>query len=169
MNNISDNIRQRAARIRVMIFDVDGVMTDGKLYLGAYDAEIKAVHVHDGLGLKRLQAAGITAAAISGRPSAAIAARLRDLGVEYLYFDSRDKELDFEALLAELGLTPEQAGCMGDDLPDLPIMRRAGLALAVPNAVADVRAAAHWISTAAGGEGAVREACELLIAAHNAH
>lgn len=164
-----DDIQQRAARVQVMVFDVDGVMTDGKLYLSGHGEEMKAMHAQDGLGLKRLQGAGITPAVISGRPSAAIAARLHALGVEHLYLDSHDKMLDFKALLAELDLGPEQAACMGDDLPDLPIMQQAALAMSVPNAVPDVRAAAHWMSQAAGGNGAVREACELVIAAHNAH
>lgn len=169
MSEINDDLQSRAAHIQVMIFDVDGIMTDGKLYLGKHGEETKAVNVKDGLGLKRLQGAGVTPAIISGRPSAGIAARMHDLGVEHIYLDSRDKQLDFEALLAELELQPEQAAFMGDDLPDLPVMKRAGLALTVPDAVAEVRAAAHWISQACGGEGAVREACELIIAAHSAH
>lgn len=169
MTETLQNIRQRAARIQVMIFDVDGVMTDGKLYLSGHGDEMKTMNIKDGLGLKRLQATGITPAVISGRPSAAIAARLHALGVEHLYLDSPDKQLDFEALLAELELEPAQAAFMGDDLPDLPVMRLAGLALSVPDAVPDVRAAAHWVSQFAGGDGAVREACELVIAAHSAH
>lgn len=164
-----DDIQQRAARIQVMVFDVDGVLTDGKLYVSGHGEEMKAMNVQDGLGLKRLQGTGITPAVISGRPSAAVAARLHELGVEHLYFDSHDKQLDFKAVLAELNLGPEQAACMGDDLPDLPIMQQVALAMAVPNAVPDVRDAAHWVSQASGGDGAVREACELVIAAHNAH
>lgn len=169
MNETTDDVRRRAARIRVVVFDVDGVMTDGKLYLSRHGEEMKAVDTKDGLGLKRLQATGITPAVISGRRSPAIAARMHELGVEHIYLDSRDKQLDFEALLAELALEPEQAAVMGDDLPDLPIMQRAGLALTVPNAVPDVLAVAHWISRARGGEGAVREACELIITAYSAH
>jgi len=169
MTETLHDVRQRATRIRVMIFDVDGVMTDGKLYLGGHGEEMKTMNIKDGLGLKRLQGAGITPAVISGRPSAAIAARLHALGVEHLYLDSRDKQLDFEALLAELELEPAQAAFMGDDLPDLPVMHQAGLALSVADAMPDVQAAAHWISQFSGGNGAVREACELVIAAHSAH
>lgn len=169
MNNTADDVRRRAAQVRVVVFDVDGVMTDGKLYLSGHGEEMKAVNTRDGLGLKRLQAAGITAAVISGRPAPAIAARMHELGVDYVYLDSPDKQLDFEALLAELELQPEQAAVMGDDLPDLPIMQQAGLALTVSDAVADVLAVAHWVSVAGGGEGAVREACELIITAHSAH
>ncbi len=163
------DIRRRAARVQVMIFDVDGVMTDGKLYLSGHGEEMKAMSVRDGLGLQRLQATGITPAVISGRPSAAVAARLHALGVEHIYLDSRDKQMDFEALLAELELAPEQAAFMGDDLPDLPVMRQVGLALAVPDAEADVRAAAHWIRAAKGGGGAGRGGWEVVMAAHSAH
>lgn len=169
MNDTTDDVRQRAERTRVMIFDVDGVMTDGKLYLSGHGEEMKTMNIKDGLGLKRLEGTGITPAVISGRPSAGIAARLHDLGVQHIYLDSHDKQLDFEALLAELDLQKDQAAFMGDDLPDMPVMRQAGLALAVSDAVPDVRAAAHWISTAPGGAGAVREACEMVIAAHSAH
>lgn len=165
----AEELQQRAADVRVAVFDVDGVMTDGKLYLYDHGEEIKSMHVHDGLGLQRLQAAGVFVAAISGRPSPAVAARLHALGVDYIYLDSRDKQLDFEALLAELELTPAQAMVMGDDLPDLALMRQARLALCVADAVADVQDAAHWISRRDGGQGAVREACELIISAHNAH
>ncbi|ERJ20613.1 3-deoxy-manno-octulosonate-8-phosphatase protein [Salinisphaera shabanensis E1L3A] len=95
--------------------------------------------------------------------------RLHALGVDYIYLDSHDKQLDFEALLAELELTPDQAAVMGDDLPDLGLMRQARLAMAVANAVDEVIETAHWVSRFEGGQGAVREACELIIAAHNAH
>src|SRR5699024_9710509 len=113
MNMTTDAIKQQAARIRVIVFDVDGVLTDGKLYLGPHDEEIKTMSIKDGLGLKRLQGTGITPAVISGRPSAPIAARLHALGVEHIYLDSRDKLIDFKALLAELGIGPEQAAFMG--------------------------------------------------------
>lgn len=165
----ANEIAQRAAKVRVAVFDVDGVMTDGKLYGYDHGDEIKTMHIRDGLGIKRLQAAGVTVAAISGRPSPSVAARLNDLGVDYVYLDSRDKQMDFEALLAELELTPDQAAVMGDDLPDLVLMRQAGLALCVADAFDDVITAAHWVSRFNGGEGAVREACELIIASHDAH
>ena len=165
----ADEIQKRAADIRVAVFDVDGVMTDGKLYLYDHGEEIKSMSVRDGLGIQRLQAAGVAVAAISGRPSPAVAARLHALGVDYIYLDSHDKQLDFEALLAELELTPDQAAVMGDDLPDLGLMRQARLAMTVADAVDEVIDIAHWVSRFDGGQGAVREACELIIAAHNAH
>ena len=161
------DLQARAAAIRLAVFDIDGVMTDGRLYLGPDGAEFKSMHIRDGLGLKRLQAVDITPAAISGRPSRAVEDRLLDLGLQYIYMDTEDKLAAFEGLLDDLGLDATQAAVMGDDLPDLPLMQRAGLALAVPDAVPEVRNAADWVSTAAGGAGAVREACELLLAARS--
>lgn len=161
------DLQARAAAIRLAVFDVDGVMTDGRLYLGPDGAEFKSMHIRDGLGLKRLQAVDITPAAISGRPSRAVEDRLLDLGLQYIYMDAEDKLAAFEGLLDDLGLDAAQAAVMGDDLPDLPLMQRAGLALAVPDAVPEVRDAADWVSAAPGGAGAVREACELLIAARS--
>jgi 3-deoxy-D-manno-octulosonate 8-phosphate phosphatase (KDO 8-P phosphatase) len=166
---MDEALRARAATVRVAVFDVDGVLTDGKLYLYGHGEEIKTMHVHDGLGLKRLQAAGVTVAVISSRAAPAIAARLHALGIDHIYLDSQDKQLDFEALLAELELAPEQTAVMGDDLPDLALMGAAGLAMAVADAAPEVREAAHWVSSKGGGEGAAREACELIISAHDAH
>lgn len=154
---------ERCAAIRLVVFDVDGVMTDGKLYLGPEGEEIKTMHVRDGLGLKRLMAAGITPAVISGRPSTMVARRMAELGVKHVVLASDNKTRDYETLLATLGLTDKQAAMMGDDLPDLDLMKRTGLALAVANAVPEVIQAAHWISQRPGGDGAVREACELII------
>ncbi|HXG28333.1 MAG TPA: HAD-IIIA family hydrolase [Nevskiales bacterium] len=158
-------LRRKAARIELAVFDVDGVMTDGRLYVGPGGQEFKAVHIHDGHGLKRLMAAGVEVAVISGRRSEAIEARLADLGVEHVFMGAADKLAIFCALLEELNLEPHQVAYMGDDEPDLGPMRVAGLALAVRNAVPEIRAAADWVSTRDGGDGAVREACELLIAA----
>lgn len=159
------SLAQRCAAVRLAVFDVDGVMTDGKLYLGPQGEEIKTMHVRDGLGLKRLMAAGITPAVISGRPSTMVARRMAELGVEHVFLASADKIRDYESLLAQLDLTDAQVAMMGDDLPDLALMQRTGVALAVADALPAVRQAAHWISAYKGGEGAVREACELLIAA----
>lgn len=155
----------RCARIRLAVFDVDGVMTDGKLYLGPDGAETKTMHVRDGLGLKRLMAAGITPAVISGRASTMVARRMAELGVEHVFVGSEHKIDDYESLLEQLGLDDDQTAMMGDDLPDIELMQRAGIGLAVANAVPDVLQAADWVSSVNGGEGAVREACDLLIAA----
>lgn len=151
--------------IRMAVFDVDGVLTDGRLWLGADGTELKTMHVRDGLGFKRLQAAGITPAVISGRPSRAVEDRLLELDLQYIYLDSDDKLTTFHGLCDDLGMHPGETAVIGDDLPDLPLMRAAGLAMAVADAVPQVRETAHWISEHPGGSGAAREACELLVAA----
>lgn len=163
----AQQIEARAARICLAVFDVDGVMTDGKLYLGPDGDEIKTMHVRDGLGLKRLMQAGVTVAVISGRPSTMVARRMDDLGIEHVFLGSNDKIADYETVLARLELQDEQAAMMGDDLPDLDLMRRVGLALTVADATPPALAAAHWASQRDGGEGAVREACELIIDARS--
>jgi 3-deoxy-D-manno-octulosonate 8-phosphate phosphatase (KDO 8-P phosphatase) len=160
-----DDAAARARRIRCVVFDVDGVMTDCKLYLGPDGSEWKAVNVRDGLGIKLLLRAGIEVGVISGRPSPAMRARLSGLGVRHIWLEVEDKLPAFEALLARLGLGAEQAAMMGDDLPDLPPMRSAGLALTVADAHPLARAAAHWVSSMPGGGGAVREAVDFILAA----
>ena len=159
------DMKERAARVRLAVFDVDGVLTDGRLYYGAGGEELKVFHVHDGQGLKRLQAAGVTLAVISGRDSAAVTRRMQDLGVEHVFQGDEHKLPIFERLLKKLGLTAEQCACVGDDLPDLPLLQRAGLAVAVANAQAPVKEAAHYVTTAWGGRGAAREVCDLILAA----
>lgn len=154
---------ERASTIRLAVFDVDGVLTDGRLYLFDHAEPARAMHVHDGLGIKRLLASGIHVAVISARPGAAVAERLHELGVQHIYLDSHDKRMDFDAVLAELDLKAADTAVMGDDLPDLALMRDAGLALTVADSVADVQQRADWISTRGGGRGAVREACDWLI------
>lgn len=158
-------LKTLAATVQLAVFDVDGVLTDGRLWLAPDGGELKAMHVHDGLGLKRLLASGITPAVISSRASRAVEDRLLDLGLQYIYLAAEDKLASFHGLLDDLGLSAADAAVMGDDLPDLPLLQEAGLALTVPEAVPEVRAAAHWSATRPGGFGAVREACELLIAA----
>jgi 3-deoxy-D-manno-octulosonate 8-phosphate phosphatase (KDO 8-P phosphatase) len=158
-------LRSKAARIELAVFDIDGVMTDGRLYIGPAGQEFKSVHIHDGHGLKRLAETDIKVAVISGRRSEAMEARLADLGIEHVFMGVSDKLAIFCALLEELNLEPHQAAYMGDDEPDLGPMRIAGLSLSVRNAMPEVRQAADWVSTRNGGDGAVREACELLIAA----
>lgn len=158
-------INKKAAKIELAVFDIDGVMTDGRLYIGPGGQEFKAVHIHDGHGLKCLQKAGIEVAVISGRRSEAMEARLSDLGIKHAFLGASDKLALFCALLEELNLEPHQAAYMGDDEPDLAPMKVAGLALSVRDAVPAIRKAADWVSQRNGGHGAVREACDLLIAA----
>lgn len=164
MDTIMDEgLMQLARKIRCVVFDIDGVMTDGMLYLGPDGEETKAVSVRDGLGIKQLVDAGIHVAVISGRPSEAMRQRLQHLGVQHIHLNIDQKLPTFEALQAELGLNDEQCAMMGDDTPDLPLLRRCGLALTVANAHPHAAAAAHWTSQYVGGAGAVREACDLIL------
>lgn len=159
------DIQERAARIRLVVFDVDGVFTDGRLYYGPGGEELKVFHVHDGQGVKRLLRQGVAVAVISGRDSAAVSRRMQDLGIAHVFQGDEDKLPIFEQLLKKLGVQPEEAACVGDDLPDLPLLKAAGLAVAVANALPAVRAQAHVVTQATGGLGAVREVCDLIMAA----
>lgn len=160
-------VRKRARRVRCLFLDIDGVLTDGKLYLGANGEETKTSCVRDGLGIKRLLAAGIEVAVISGRPSEAMQRRLAALGVKHAVLDNDDKLPAYEQIRARLGLADADCAMMGDDLPDLPVMARVGLALTVADAHPVALKAAHWVSRYAGGVGAVREASDLILAAQN--
>ena len=160
-----DALNARARAIRLAIFDVDGVMTDGTLFIGAQGEAFKAFNILDGHGVKMLQSAGVAAAIISGRSSEAVARRAAELSIAHVVQGSSDKVAAFEALIAMLDLTEEQCAFVGDDLPDLPVMRRCGLAVAVANAAEPVKSAAHYVTRASGGRGAVREFCELVLRA----
>ena len=162
------DIKERASRIRLVVFDVDGVFTDGRLYYGAQGEELKVFHVHDGQGVKRLLKHGVAVAVISGRESAAVARRMQDLGIAHVFQGDEEKLPLFERLLKKLGLTADQAACVGDDLPDLPLLERAGLAVAVPNALEAVKARAQHVTESPGGGGAVREVCDLIMASQGA-
>ena len=155
----------RAQGIRVAFFDVDGVLTDGGLYISAEGETLKRFHTLDGHGLKLLARAGIVPCVISGRDSAPLRLRLQALGVQHLRLGTEDKRPAAEALLAELGLDWSQAAAMGDDWPDLPVLRRCAFAVAPPSAHAEVRACVHHITQAAAGYGAAREFCDLLLVA----
>lgn len=155
-----------AARgIRACIFDVDGVLTDGTLYISEAGETLKAFHALDGHGLKLLAQGGITPIVITGRDSPAVRRRLKDLGLVHAVFGAHDKLAAAEPLLAVLGLAWPEVAVMGDDWPDLPLLLRAGLALAPHNAHAEVRAVAHHVSRLLGGQGAARECCDLLLQA----
>lgn len=153
--------------IRLIGFDVDGILTDGRLLYGAEADETKAFHVHDGLGLKLLAQAGIVTCAISARASAAAARRLAELGVQHVHLGVRDKRPVFEALLAEHRLSYAEAAFMGDDLPDLSILARVQFAATVAEAFPAVRSRCHWIATRPAGGGAVREFAEFLLASQD--
>lgn len=160
-------VSERAARVRCLVLDIDGVMTDCKLYLGPDGTEWKAVNVRDGLGIKLLLEAGIEVAVISGRPSTAMEKRLAFLGVRHVWLDARDKAPAFAELQQRLGLRDDECAAMGDDVPDLPLLQRVGLAMTVADAHPSALAAAHWTSRHRGGDGAIREAADLLLAAHH--
>lgn len=161
----SADVQRRAAKIRCLILDIDGVMTDCKLYLAADGSELKAVNVRDGLGMKLLLKAGIEVAVISGRPSEAMQKRLEWLGLKHIYLDTEDKLPAYEAIQRALGIGDEQCAHMGDDVPDLPLFERVGLAMCVADAHPKILGIADWISGYPGGNGAIREAADLLMAA----
>lgn len=160
-----DGMRELAAGVRLAVFDIDGVFTDGRIWLGSDGVEYKAFSVRDGLGIKQLLAAGIEVAIISGRASPAVDRRMAELGVRRVVQGCEDKAGALAQLMRETGIGPGQTAYLGDDTPDLPAMRMAGLPGAVADAHPDVRAAGVWVSTQPGGLGAVREFCEMLLGA----
>lgn len=159
------DILNKAAQIQLLIFDVDGVLTDGRLYLGNDGNEYKAFHIRDGHGIKMLLDAGVEIAIISGRHAASVERRMSDLGIRHVYLGVQDKLAVFNTLQAQLGVTTEQVAYVGDDLIDLPIMVRVGLAIAVQDADPFVAQQAHWQTPSRGGRGAARDVCELVLRA----
>lgn len=158
----------RAARIRLLVLDVDGVLTDGGLLYGVGGEEIKRFDVHDGWALAAAGRAGLEVAVISGRASGAVTRRMAELGIREVHQAVGDKPERLAQLMARLAVKPAAVAMMGDDLPDLPVMKAVGLALAPANAVPEVRRAAHWVSRRRGGAGAVREAIEMILRARRA-
>jgi 3-deoxy-D-manno-octulosonate 8-phosphate phosphatase (KDO 8-P phosphatase) len=153
----------RASRIRLLVLDVDGVLTDGVLVYGPSGEEIKRFHVRDGLAVQSARRAGVEVAVVSGRASAAVTRRMSELGIVEVHQGIADKAATLRALLGRLGVKAEETAVMGDDLPDLPVMKIAGLALAPSDAAPEVKRAAGWVSRSPGGHGAVREAVEMLL------
>ena len=154
-----------AQGIRLIAFDVDGILTDGGLYLSDSGEEFKRFNSLDGHGLKMLKASGVELAIITGRASRCVELRAHNLGITYLYQGVSDKLGAMQKLLAQLRLPPSAVAFMGDDVVDLPVMRHVGMALSVPDAPQVVRDRAHYVTRLGGGNGAVREACELLMSA----
>ena len=160
-------LEAKAAKIKLLICDVDGVLSDGKVYFTNNGDEIKNFNIKDGLGIKLLQKSGIKVAIITGRKSQIVEHRANELGINILYQGHSDKRAAFDEILNSLGLTSDQVAHIGDDLPDLPLMKMAGLGLCVNDAHHFVKQNADWISGVDGGNGAVREAAELLLAAQD--
>lgn len=162
-------VLERARHIKLVIFDVDGVLTDGTLFLADDGQEYKGFNSLDGHGMKMLQASGVDLAIITGRNSKVVTLRAQNLGIAHLYQGSHDKLETYQQLLQKLGLEPAATAFMGDDVVDLPVMRRCGLALCVPAAPALVKRHAHYVTENPGGRGAAREVCELIMQAQGTH
>ena len=152
-------------RVRLLVLDVDGVLTDGRLFYGPKGELLKAFHVRDGYGIKRVADAGVTVAILSGRKSAAVSRRARDLNIRHVTQGATDKLAALRKLAKARGVSLEDCACVGDDTPDAPILEAAGLGIAVADAHPDALAAANLVTTRPGGHGAVREVCDWLIAA----
>lgn len=159
------DILERANKTELVIFDVDGVMTDGGLFIGDDGQEYKAFNSLDGHGIRMLTECGLQTAIITGRCSEVVKHRTQDLGINLVYQGYRDKRPAFEQLLSEVDLQPDQIAYVGDDVVDLPIMSQVGFAIAVQSAHPYVKQHAHWITDRRGGQGAVRDVCELLLEA----
>lgn len=157
------NLVHKFRCIKLLILDVDGVLTDGRLLYSTRGEELKVFHVQDGLGIKRVLEAGIEVAIISSGKNQTVFRRAKELGITHVFQGANDKRIPYEELLSQLRIEEKEVAYMGDDLPDLPVMRRVGLAIAVANAVPIVHSTAHWSTTKQGGEGAVREVCDLIV------
>jgi 3-deoxy-D-manno-octulosonate 8-phosphate phosphatase (KDO 8-P phosphatase) len=153
------------AELKLLVLDVDGVLTDGRLYFGARGETLKVFHVRDGHGVKLLMGSGLHVAVISGRSSPALSARMRELGVKHVVQGCRDKVGALQKLCTKLRIDALSCACLVDDTPDLPLMSAVGFAAAVSDAHPLVKKAAHWTSRALGGQGAVRELCDVLLRA----
>jgi len=160
-----EQVLQKAKQLKLLILDVDGVLTDGRLFFDAQGGEYKSFHARDGHGIKLLRQTGVEVAVISGRKSQSVALRMQALGVEYVYQGHENKIAAFEEIIQSMGISPEQAAHVGDDLLDLPIMLRAGLSIAVSDANFAVKEYADWCTETAGGLGAVREVCDFIMQA----
>ena len=156
---------EKAKKLKLLILDVDGVLTDGKLFFDYAGNEYKSFHARDGHGIKLLRQTGVEVAVISGRKSNSVELRMKSLGITHVYQGHEDKRAAFNELIEKIGITPEQAAHVGDDLLDLPIMMRVGLAIAVDDANFAVKQRAHWCTSLPGGHGAVREVCDFIMQA----
>lgn len=158
-------LMEKAKKIRLLICDVDGVLTTGALFYGPHGSEIKDFNVHDGLGMKLLQKSGVHVAIITAKKSEAVTLRMQDLGIEHVYQAQSDKWLAYTDLKQKLGVNDADIACIGDDLPDLPLLRQVGLPVSVPNAPKIIHEYVALVTETPGGKGAVRELCEMIMKA----
>lgn len=165
VTQITPLIVDKAKKLKLLILDVDGVLTDGKLFFDNQGNEYKAFHAQDGHGIKLLRQTGVEVAVISGRKSNSVAIRMKSLGIEHVYQGHENKVAAFAEIIEKMAITPEQTAHVGDDLLDLPIMRRVGLGIAVYDANPVVKRYADWCTTRCGGQGAVREVCDFIMQA----
>lgn len=166
--SLTDTIAHRkAAQVRIMIFDVDGVLTDGRLQFCADGEFMKSFFVHDGLGIQLLQKMGIATAIISARQTPIVDKRAADLGITYVYQGNHDKRITFAQLLSDTGVAAHDCGFMGDDIVDLPLFAKVGFAVSVPNGHPEAISRADYVTKASGGFGAVREICDFILRAQN--
>jgi len=163
--SFSGENRKRAEKINVLVLDVDGVLTDGRIIMDDRGRESKHFHVRDGHGIKMLLGAGIDVVLLTGRTSRVVAHRARDLGVREVYQGAKDKVRVFNRMVLERKMTVDRFAYMGDDIVDVPLFRVVGLAVAVADACSEAREAAHYVTRLDGGKGAVREVCELILRA----
>lgn len=164
----SADVVERATKVRLLIFDVDGVLTDGSLYFGHDGREYKVFHSRDGHGMKMLRDSGVEIAIITARSSQAVAFRAANLGLEHVYQGQQEKSVAYAQVIDKLKLSHEEVGYVGDDVVDLPVMVQVGLAIAVADAHPEVLRRAHWSTHHPGGRGAARDACELIMKARGA-
>ncbi len=162
---MTDDILERARKVKVLILDIDGVLTDGRIIYGIYGEELKFFDVQDGLGIVLLRRAGIPSVIITAKKSRIVKMRSKDLRVDRTYQGYPTKLAPFNKTLKYFKVKPEEVCFMGDDVIDIPVLKRAGFAIAVPNAVHEVRAIAHYTTAKTGGRGAVREVCDLILKA----
>lgn len=165
----TEELNTRAKKIKLLLLDVDGVLTDGKLYFSSTGEELKAFHILDGHGIKQLQESGVKVGIITGRESQLVTNRARELNIQILIQKSPDKLRALQTVAKQEQLELQQIAFMGDDYPDLPVIRAVGLGLTVANAHRELHAHCHWQSSKNGGEGAVREACDLLMQAQDSY
>jgi len=162
-----DKVRQQAAAVELLVLDVDGVLTDGRIQMDADGREFKVFNVKDGYGIRRVLDAGITVAVISGRKSVPVEKRTAELGIKHVHLGVDKKLVVLNKLMQELDVAAAAVACVGDDTPDVECMSAVGLAIAVADAHADLDAVADWHTTRDGGQGAVREVCDLLLSARD--